>query len=185
MSTINKDSWKEVIDFWFDPENSPFWFNKSVDFDKKLHDRFYDLWKKGSEGQLHVWRHNIYGRMAEIIVLDQFSRNLCRNQACSFSQDALALELAQEAVKLPEYKDLSKIEKKFIAMPFMHSESKEVHEEAVKIFEEIGDEETLGYEHRHKVIIDRFGRYPHRNKILGRASTVEELAFLQEPNSSF
>ncbi len=185
MNLYDKEPWKEVYDFWFDPENMPYWFEKSDDFDKKLHDKFYETWKRGCEGLLSDWRENIYGRIAEIIVLDQFSRNLCRNEACAFSQDGMALILAQEAIKLPEYKNLKMEEKKFIAMPFMHSESKGIHEEAVKIFEEIGHEESLNYEHLHKDIIDRFGRYPHRNKVLGRASSIEELAFLKEPNSSF
>ena len=125
------------------------------------------------------------GRLAEIIVLDQFSRNLYRDQPHAFAYDNMALILAQEAISLQLDAQLSPEQRAFLYMPFMHSESKLIHEFALKLFQRLGNEINLNFEKKHKVIIDRFGRYPHRNALLGRVSTPEELAFLTQPNSSF
>lgn len=178
-------SWKSVLDFWFNDQNKPNWFSKDEKFDNEIHDKFYDIWKSGCEGLLSNWRENIHGRLAEIIVLDQFSRNLCRDKACAFTQDKMALILSQEAIKLSEYYDLSEDERKFLIMPFMHSESKEIHEQSILLFEELGDENTTDFAYKHKEIVDRFGRYPHRNKVCSRESTAEEIEFLKQPGSSF
>ena len=121
----------------------------------------------------------------EIIVLDQFSRNLFRDSPQAFAQDSLALALAQEAISLNLDQQLSPEQRAFLYMPFMHSESKLIHEFALKLFQRLGNPTNLEFEKKHKVIIDRFGRYPHRNQILGRASTDEELTFLTQPDSSF
>ena len=123
--------------------------------------------------------------LAEIIVLDQFSRNLCRGQADAFAQDGMALVLAQEAIKQPQFDNLPMQWRRFIIMPFMHSESAMIHERYLPLFEQLNDANTLDFEHRHKEIIDRFGRYPHRNDVLDRESTDAEEAFLKQPNSSF
>ena len=125
------------------------------------------------------------GRLAEIIVLDQFSRNLCRGQAGAFAQDSMAIALAQEAIGQPHFDTLPTEWRKFIIMPFMHSESLMIHKRYLPLFEKLHDDNTLDFENRHKDIIEQFGRYPHRNDILDRESTDEEEAFLQQPNSSF
>lgn len=125
------------------------------------------------------------GRLAEIIVLDQLSRNLYRNSSLAFAQDALALALAQEAITLKLDAALPPIQRSFLYMPFMHSESKLIHQYALKLFEDLGNPINLDFEQRRKVIIDRFGRYPHRNQVLGRNSSQEELDFLTQPNSHF
>ncbi|KNF07627.1 protein of unknown function DUF924 [Gottschalkia purinilytica] len=182
---FSNEPWKVVLDFWFNPENKPYWFKKSEDFDNKLRNKFYNIWQSGCQGLLSDWRVSLHGRLAEIIVLDQFSRNLCREKACAFTQDGMALVLSQEAIKQPGFSEMSKEEKKFMIMPFMHSESSEIHKQAVVLFEELGDKETAEYEYRHKEIIDRFGRYPHRNKALNRKYTLEEIEFLKQPGSSF
>jgi hypothetical protein len=135
--------------------------------------------------ELWTWRATAEGRLAEIIVLDQFSRNLYRDHAESFAQDALALALAQEAIQLNLDQQLSPEQRSFLYMPFMHSESKIIHIQALQLFEELGNPLNLDFEKKHKVIIDRFGRYPHRNQILGRSSTAEEIEFLKQPNSHF
>lgn len=179
------DMKKKVLEFWFNPESEPQWFAKDEEFDQKIRDEFYEVWKAASEGCLANWRGNIRGRLAEIIVLDQFSRNLCRGEACAFSQDKLALILSQEAIKKPEFNELSQNGRKFMIMPFMHSESREIQKQSIELFEELGEEESIDYAYKHKAIIDRFGRFPHRNKVLNRESTEEELAFLKEPGSSF
>jgi uncharacterized protein (DUF924 family) len=118
-------------------------------------------------------------------VLDQFSRNVYRDTPRSFAQDALALVLAQELVASGQDRSLPEAQRVFAYMPYMHSESALVHTQAVALFTQLGIEGNLDYELRHKAIIDRFGRYPHRNAILGRTSTAEELAFLSEPGASF
>ncbi len=119
------------------------------------------------------------GRLAEIIVLDQFSRNVYRDTPRAFAQDALALVLAQELVASGQDRSLPEAQRVFAYMPYMHSESALVHAQAVELFTQLGIQDNLNFELRHKAIIDRFGRYPHRNAILGRTSSAEELAFLE------
>ena len=131
------------------------------------------------------WRDGPEGRLAEIIVLDQFSRNLYREDPRAFACDGMALALAQEAVRVRADRAVLLERRKFFYMPYEHSESSRIHEIAVTLFESLDDPESLKYELQHKAIVDRFGRYPHRNKALGRASTAEEIAFLKTPNSSF
>lgn len=176
---------QEIIQFWYSDDTRPFWFKKDDNFDTLLHERFFDTWEAASRGECAHWRHTIEGRLAEIIVLDQFSRNLWRNSPRAFEQDVTALVLAQECVKIPEYQTLPQEYQHFIIMPFMHSESRLIHEEAVPLFEALGNDNTLNYELLHKKIIDEFGRYPHRNAVLNRASTPDEEQFLTQPNSSF
>ena len=124
-------------------------------------------------------------RLAEIIILDQFSRNIHRGTPDAFAADPLALALAQEAVSSGADQALPVSRRAFLYMPFMHSESQAIHELAVRLFSASGLAENLKAELRHQAIITRFGRYPHRNSILGRISTPEEEAFLEEPGSSF
>lgn len=174
-----------VLNFWFDADNKPFWFAKSAEFDETIRTKFTHLIPQAMAGELWSWRIDGYGRLAEILVLDQFTRNVHRDTPMAFAGDGVALVLAQEAVTQADFQDLPQEFQKFTAMPFMHAESLYAHERAMEIFGKIGDALTLDFEHRHKVIIERFGRYPHRNAILGRVSTPEEVAFLAEPNSSF
>ena len=176
---------KDIIHFWFDELTPKHWFQTNKKLDEEIKVRFHSIHKRASKGKLKNWRSEAYGRLAEIIVLDQFSRNLYRDNPKAFSQDPLALELAREAVKIGIDKALPLNKRSFLYMPFMHSESVLAHDEAVKLFDFPGMEDTLKYELKHKEIIDRFKRYPHRNKILGRESTEEEIQFLKGPGSSF
>jgi len=125
------------------------------------------------------------GRLAEVVVLDQFSRHVYRDTPRAFAQDAPALVLAQELVASGRDRRLPLAQRSFAYMPYMHSESALVHTQAVALFSQPGLEDSLRSALRHKAIIDRFGRYPHRSAVLGRSSTSEELAFLSEPGSSF
>ena len=118
-------------------------------------------------------------------MLDQFSRNVYRDTPRAFAQDALALVLAQELVASTQDLRLPEAQRVFAYMPYMHSESALVHTQAVALFTQLGIQDNLNFELRHKAIIDRFGRYPHRNAILGRAYSADELAFLSEPGASF
>ena len=176
---------QDILDFWFDPNHRSLWFAKSDAFDDKIREQFQIIHQQASQAELWSWRKTPEGRLAEIIVLDQFSRNIYRDQAQEFTYDSLALALAQEAISLQLDAQLSPEQRSFLYMPFMHSESKLMHEYALKLFQRLGNEINLSFEKKHKIIIDRFGRYPHRNEILGRTSTAEELEFLTQPNSSF
>lgn len=173
-----------VLDFWFREIPESAWWEKNPAFDQQLQQRFGALHSAARQGELWSWRRDIHGRLAEVIVLDQFSRNLFRDSAAAFSCDTTALALAQEAVSSGDAGDLPPRQRSFLYMPFMHSESAVMHLEAVRLFSEAGLEFNLDFEKRHKAIIDRFGRYPHRNAVLGRESTPEEAEFLQTPGSS-
>ncbi|OYU68546.1 MAG: hypothetical protein CFE28_00155 [Alphaproteobacteria bacterium PA2] len=182
MTLAEADS---VIDFWFREITPKAWFHKSDAFDSEVAARFGEVLNAAVRGELWSWRATAEGRLAEIIVIDQFSRNIHRGQPQSFSNDPVALILAQTAVELGADKALGPDARAFLYMPYMHSESAIVHLEAVRLFSQPGLERNLDFEIRHKAVIDRFGRFPHRNEILGRASTPEELEFLLTPGSSF
>jgi uncharacterized protein (DUF924 family) len=176
---------EEILKFWFNEIDRSLWFKKDADFDRLLAERFGALNAQASLGELSAWRDTPHGRLAEIIVLDQFSRNLFRDSAKAFAQDGMALVLAQEAVRAGADAELSAQERVFLYMPYMHSESLAIHETAVQLFTRNGIQGNLDFEIKHKAIIERFGRYPHRNALLGRDSTPEELVFLSQPGSSF
>lgn len=176
---------QDILNFWFNPKQEPLWFKKSDEFDAKIRSQFAEVHRQATQAELWSWRQDAEGRLAEIIVLDQFSRNLYRDQAQAFAHDAMALTLAQEAIHLKLDAELSPPQRSFLYMPFMHSESKLIHEFALKLFQRLGNPVNLDFEKKHKAIIDRFGRYPHRNEVLGRESTAEEREFLTQPNSSF
>ncbi len=174
-----------IIEFWFKPEHQPFWFQKNEKFDLKIIEKFSDVHHSANAGELYEWRNEPLGRLAEVIVLDQFSRNMFRESANSFASDSLALVLAQHAIQAGDDQKLNTIERSFLYMPYMHSESLVIHKEATRLYEQNGIKVNLEFELKHLAIIKRFGRYPHRNKILGRKSSAEEIAFLQQPGASF
>ncbi len=174
-----------VLDFWFVELDSAQWWRKDAELDLQIARRFCDVHRAAAQCELWSWRGTAAGRLAEVIVLDQFSRNIHRDTALAFAQDPLALALAQEAVARGADRDLEPRQRSFLYMPYMHSESPAIHEQAVALFEKLGNAANLEFELRHKAIIDRFGRYPHRNAVLGRESTAQELRFLEQPGSSF
>ncbi|UZE96089.1 DUF924 family protein [Alkalimarinus alittae] len=176
---------RDIIEFWFHETTPKQWFEKDAAFDQVIKDRFFMTHQAAAQGELYRWRSSAEGCLAEIIILDQFSRNMFRDQALAFAYDNVALVLAQRAVELTLDQALPVEQQGFIYMPYMHSESRLIHEQAVPLFSQPGLEEKLHFEYRHKEIIDRYGRYPHRNAALGRASTTEELDFLESPGSSF
>ncbi|MFL0797423.1 MAG: DUF924 domain-containing protein [Cellvibrionaceae bacterium] len=174
-----------IIQFWFQDIAPAQWWQKSDEFDREIEHRFGELHMQATRGELFAWRQTAKGRLAEIIVLDQFSRNIFRDKPQAFAFDGMALVLSQEAVALGMDAQLSLIERSFLYMPYMHSESLSVHDEAIKLFDVPGLENNYQFEIKHREIIEKFGRYPHRNVILGRDSTVEEIEFLKQPGSSF
>jgi len=176
---------EHIIDFWFNAIDSKLWFKKDDEFDLLLTAQFSQLLASAAQAELFHWRTSAEGRLAEIIVLDQFSRNIHRNTPLAFASDPLALALAQEAVAHNCMEALDPIKQSFLLMPYMHSESKAIHEIAVDLFTSTGLDNTIEYELKHQAIIKQFGRYPHRNKILNRESSKQELEFLDGPGSSF
>lgn len=182
---MNDAPWNEVLRFWFEEINPKQQFVKDPEFDRLVGERFGALHAKAAAGELSPWRETPEGRLAEIIVLDQFSRNIDRGKPESFAHDDLALGLAQEAVRLGVDQALSPEQRVFLYMPYMHSESAAIQAESVRLYTELGIEVNLRFAEAHKAVIDRFGRYPHRNDILGRPSRPDEIAFLEMPGSSF
>ena len=176
---------QSILHFWFEELTPKQHFAKDPALDETIRTRFGATLEAAARCELFGWRATPEGRLAEIIVLDQFSRNVYRDTPRAFAQDALALVLAQELVASTQDRSLPMAQRISAYMPYMHSESALVHTQAVALFSQPGMESNLDFEMRHKAIIDRFGRYPHRNAILGRDSTAEELAFLSEPGSSF
>lgn len=178
-------SYQEVIDFWFQELYPEQWFKKDKSTDLLIKKRFSSTHSAAVKGELYKWRHTALGRLAEVIVIDQFSRNIFRDDPRSYLYDGMALILSQEAIRVGVHKKIKSRQRSFLYMPFMHSESRMIHEEAVELFSDPDLKSNLEFEHKHKKIIDRFGRYPHRNKVLKRTSTPEEIAFLEEEKAHF
>ena len=178
-------AYADVLGFWLDEIPPRLWWAKDRAFDARVAERFGAAHRAAVQGELYAWRDAPAGRLAEIIVLDQFSRNLHRDTAAAFAADAMALALAQEAVAGAHDQCLPAARRLFFYLPYMHSESRLIHLESLRLFTALGLKDNLAFELRHKAIIDRFGRYPHRNALLGRESTPQELAFLQMPGSRF
>ena len=177
-----------VLHFWFEELTPQQQFAKDMALDNAMCVRFGATLDAAARCELWAWRATAAGRLAEIIVLDQFSRNIYRDTPRAFAQDSMALALAQEMVNSGLDRSLPVAQRGFVYMPYMpymHSESALVHELAIGLFSQPGMDNNLKFELRHQAIITRFGRYPHRNAILGRTSSTEEIAFLTEPGSSF
>lgn len=176
---------KTILQFWFEEITPAQWWKSDPAFDALIAERFGATLHQAAQGELYGWRGDARGRLAEIIVLDQFSRNVFRNTPQAFAQDPMALALAQEAVRADLLPGLQPDERAFLLLPYMHSESRLIHVEAERLYREYAPASNYDFELKHKVIVDRFGRYPHRNAILGRSSSAQELEFLQQPGSSF
>lgn len=178
-------TYDDVLTFWFEELAPRDWWIADPDQDESIRQRFQALLERAGQAELHAWRSHAEGRLAEIIVLDQFSRNIHRNTPRAFTQDGMALVLAQEAVALGIPHSLSESQRDFLLMPYMHSESQAVHVQADTLFRELASSNGYDFELKHKAIVDTFGRYPHRNEILGRQSSDEEIEFLKQPGSGF
>ncbi|MCG8543336.1 MAG: DUF924 domain-containing protein [Alphaproteobacteria bacterium] len=183
---------QRILDFWFGPPESPdygahraVWFEADDAFDAAVAEQFREDFDRALRGELDGMAEEPAGCLALIILLDQFSRNMFRGSAQSFSADEKARALARGAVEQGLDQLLPRFQRVFVYLPFEHSEAIADQNLSVVLFEALGDEQSLDYAVRHREIIARFGRFPHRNEILGRESTPEEAAFLQEPGSSF
>ena len=176
---------EDILSFWFRETDPKSWWTADPGFDGLIRQRFLGLLQQAAAGELYEWRTTADGRLAEIIVLDQFSRNVFRGTPRAFAQDSMALVLAQEAVSAGAPESLGPTERSFLLLPYMHSESRRIHVVAEALYKEHAPADNYDFELRHKAIIDRFGRYPHRNEVLGRVSTPEEVEFLEQSGSRF
>ncbi|HEY9605171.1 MAG TPA: DUF924 family protein [Allocoleopsis sp.] len=187
---------QEVLDFWFGkPDEADYgksrkvWFIKNPDFDEEVRSRFLSDYQKAAAGELDDWKDSPLSCLALILLLDQFSRNMFRGQSQAFATDSQALAAAKHAVERGFDKELLPIQRWFIYMPFEHSENLDDQHQCVELFSKLKDYPEcvsgVDYAHRHLNVIKRFGRFPHRNKILNREITPEEMEFLKQPGSSF
>ena len=185
----------DLLDFWFSDQSRLHWFEKNAAFDAAIRERFEETLRAGATGELDNWARTAPGALALVILLDQFPRNLYRGSARAFAADARARAIASQAIDKRQDQDTALDRRFFFYVPFEHSESLADQERSVALFQawaeahdgRARDEalEFMPFIHRHAEIIRRFGRFPHRNEALGRESTGAELAFLQEPMSSF
>ena len=186
----------EVLAFWFGREDEPgygefreAWFRKDPEFDQQVQERFGPLYERAAAGELDGWREEARSCLALVICLDQFPRNMFRGDGRTHATDDKALETARYALERALDRELPPFQKVFVYMPFMHSESVEDQRRSVELFgrlaEKPGAPDLTSYAVGHMEIVERFGRFPHRNVILGRETTPEEAEFLQGPDSSF
>jgi len=183
---------REVLDFWFGPAPHAVrdeWFRKDAAFDALIRDRFGRDVASAQAGAFDDWCATPHGALARVVLLDQFTRNIHRDTALAFAGDAVALATADEAVARGYDRALDRYERWFLYMPFEHAESWPMQERSLALFgalaRETGETGALEWAQKHAEVIRRFGRYPHRNEVLGRASSDEEMAFLAGPGSRF
>lgn len=174
-----------VLDYWFKTLKPEQWWVKDETLDAEIGAKFGDLLKQLAQGVPEDWLASPRGTLAAVIVLDQFSRNIHRGTAQAFGNDGAALDLAKAAVARGDDQAVATGERTFFYLPFEHSEDLTDQDRSVALFAALGDPNTIDFAERHRAIIARFGRFPHRNALYGRTSTPEEEAFLKEPGSSF
>ncbi|MBM5821100.1 MAG: DUF924 domain-containing protein [Cyanobacteria bacterium K_Offshore_surface_m2_011] len=176
----------DVLDFWFLQSRPRQWFAKGPAFDALLRERFLDLTRQAIAGELDAWNAEPTGDLALVLLLDQFPRQIWRDTAMAFAGDSQAQALSLKAVERGWLEaEPEQARRQFWLMPLMHSEDLAVQEAALPLFERFSDPRTADFARRHRDVIARFGRFPHRNVLLGRVSSAEELAFLQTPGSRF
>jgi uncharacterized protein (DUF924 family) len=183
---------RDILAFWFGPPprvERAEWFRKDDAFDASIRTRFGTNVDAAIDGAYADWTSTPHGALARILLTDQFTRNIYRGTPRAFAGDPVALDTAMKAVAAGHDRALEPLERWFCYLPYEHSESAEVQTQSLALFRKLADEtgnrDPLVWAERHAVIVRRFGRYPHRNAILGRPSTPEEIAFLREPGSSF
>lgn len=174
----------EVLQYWFEQLDQKHWFENNRTVDQQIRDRFLPLHERlaGGDGSAAATPREL---LATIVVLDQFSRNLYRRTPRAYAADPMALQLARRAISQSADREMTDEQKQFLYMPFQHSEDPQDQARSLALFEKLGNESWIKYARAHKTIIDRFGRFPHRNEILGRSSSAEEAASIREPMGSF
>jgi uncharacterized protein (DUF924 family) len=184
MATTSRDEasrdWADaILRFWFEELGPQEWFGKDRELDERIRHRFLETYEQLRSGLPGGATQTARGSLAAIIVLDQFPRNMFRNSPQSFATDAQALSIAQQAIAQSLDQQLDNLQRVFLYMPFQHSEDRAVQARSVELFTELGEAQNLDYAKRHKAVIDRFGRFAHRNVMLGRVSSAEEREFLK------
>jgi len=174
-----------VLSFWFETLEPKDWFMSSEKTDDAIRNRFADLYSDAQAGRLDHWMDTADGALALVILLDQFPRNMFRNTARMYGSDEQAMDVSRRAVAENLDKKVPKERRIFLYLPFEHSENLEDQDFCCDLVKTLGDETYLDYAEAHRRVIRRFGRFPHRNAILGRESTAEEVEFLKEEGSSF
>lgn len=188
MNTLHPDDQANIdaiLNFWFIETEMKQWFVKDPEFDNTIRSRFGQRYGQGASDQLDHWCATPDGTLALVILLDQFSRNLFRGDAKTFATDAKALQICKDAIEKGFDAQVADNRRSFLYLPFEHSEELADQERAVALFVAMGNKELLKWAEKHKVIIERFGRFPHRNEVLGRETTEQEKQFLTEDGSSF
>lgn len=182
----------DVLVFWFGPPphaTRDAWFRKDPEFDATIRERFGDAVAAALAGAFQAWRASPHGALAHVILLDQFTRNIYRDTPQAFAGDSLALDTAQSAIGQGFDRQLDAYERWFLYLPFEHAEDWAMQQRSLALFEQLaadtGDRAPLQWAEKHAEVIRRFGRYPHRNAILGRPSSPEEIIFLAQPGSAF
>jgi uncharacterized protein (DUF924 family) len=175
----------EILSFWFSGRVEPLWFSSEPALDAELRERFGTLVSAAFAGELDDWLETPEGALALVILLDQFPRNIYRGTPAAFAADAKARDVAERALARGHDHQVEPARRMFFYLPFEHSEQLADQERSLALFTALGDAELLDYAVRHHEIIARFGRFPHRNAVLGRPSTLEEQAFLTQPGSAF
>lgn len=172
---------EEILHFWFEESVPAQWFQVNPDYDEDIRRRFLKSWERAKEGLYKDYVDEPDGALALVILLDQFPRNMFRDDARCYETDLLALRIAAEAIKNGFDQMHPVLRRRFFYLPYEHSENMEHQHRAVELFEHIQEDDPIGYEYaiRHRRVIERFGRFPHRNVLLGRASTIEEIEFLK------
>jgi uncharacterized protein (DUF924 family) len=182
-----KDTCREVLDFWFVQSSPSQWFQKNQLFDDLIIDQFSEVYKLARDGLCDSWASDVDGALALILVLDQFPRNMFRGKPESFATDAKALDVAKQSIDKGFDQIVTPPKRRFFYLPFEHSEDVEDQKACVAFFEAMKEDDPLGYDYalRHLRVIEQFGRFPHRNSILGRTSTVAELDYLSRDGAGF
>jgi uncharacterized protein (DUF924 family) len=182
-----RDTKEEILSFWFEETRPSQWFQKNEEFDGQIRDRFHVSYKMARDGLCDSWNIDAQGCLALCILLDQFPRNMFRDSKQAFETDGKALLVAKHAIAKGYDQLLPPVKRRFIYLPFEHSESLNDQKRCVELFESIKDEDPLGYDYavKHLEVIERFGRFPHRNKVLGRKNTPEEQEYLASPDAGF
>ncbi|MDH5352865.1 MAG: DUF924 domain-containing protein [Gammaproteobacteria bacterium] len=170
--------YQDIIDFWFCKEVSQYWFNSTEEFDRQLREDYAELWQQAADGELVDWQESALGSLALVILLDQFPLNMFRGEAKCFATEAQSREVAGVAIDRGFDINLPANQKSFLYMPFMHSESLEDQGKSLQLFDQAGLEDNFRFARHHYSIVQRYGRFPHRNAILGRESTEAELEYL-------
>jgi len=182
-----KDPQKDILAFWFEKTQPAQWFQVNPEFDAEIAVRYADAYDKGARGIYDDWKTDSDGCLALCILLDQFPRNMFRGTPKAFATDAKALVVAKFALAKGFDQVLSPIKRRFLYLPFEHSENLNDQRKCVELFEKMIKDDPLGYDYaqRHLKVIEKFGRFPHRNKILGRMNTPDEEEYLSQPNAGF